>query len=356
MSDLIEFVLGMPEMRAAVLVEFGKIELREAPDPEPSGSEASVEVKACGLCQTDNIGYLGARPDLKLPTILGHEIAGVVEETGDDVVSFSPGDEVVVSPVVPCGRCRFCRLGLLNHCKNGIAIGGEGQPQIVDGGFADYVLVPDGVLYPKPASVSFESAALTEPLGCAYKGLIEFSQLRLGEDVVIIGSGTTGLMLSMVGMAAGAGKLAVIDLVKERLEVARGVGVEHVINSSEVDPYEAVYDLMPDGPDVVVESAGSLDAARLAMKLARRTTRINMFGVIVPGEIGISPKEVHFTEIQIDASFSITPRAMMKSIKLMEDGLIDPGRTITHTFSLEEIDSAFEAMNLPNRVTVMVRP
>ncbi len=343
----------MGDLKAAVLEEFGRIQLREVPDPSPTGEQVAVRVKACGICQTDNLGYLGRRKDLKLPTVLGHEISGVVEKAGDRAAAFSPGDEVVVSPVVSCGRCRFCRLGLLNQCENGIVIGGEGQPTVMNGGFAEFVTVPEEVLYPKPQRVSFEAAALAEPLGCAYKGLIEYSQLRLGEDLVIIGSGTTGLLLSMVGISAGA-RVAVIDRVKERLQVARRIGIRCVIDSSEQDPKKAVPELMPDGPDVIVEAGGSLEAARLAMDLARRSTRVNMFGVIVPGEIEVSPKEIHFKEISVDASFSITPRAMVKSLDLMKKGLVDPSKTITHRFPLEQINAAFEAMNRPDRITIMI--
>ena len=342
-------------MKAAVLEDFGHLAIRDLPVPSPGRGEVSVRVEACGICQTDNLGFLGQR-DLKLPTVLGHEIAGVVEDVGEEVGDFAPGDEVVVMPVVSCGRCRTCRLGHPHQCEEGMVIGGEGQPTVLPGGFAETVQVPGTVLYPKPGGVSFEAAALTEPLGCAYKGMIEYSHLTLGEDLVIIGSGTMGLLLALVARSAGAGQVVVVDRVKERLELARKIGVRNTINASEVDPVKAISQVMPEGPDIVVEAGGSLDAARLAMGLARKRTRVNMFGVIIPGQIEISPRDIHFTEIQIDASFSITPRAMLRSLKLMESGLVDPSVTITHRFPLAEIDKAFEAMAKPERVTVMVLP
>ncbi len=343
-------------MRAAVLEDFGRIVIRDLPDPSPGEREATVRVKACGICQTDNLGFRGQRRDLKLPTILGHEIAGVVEDVGEGVRDYVPGDEVVVIPVVSCGRCKACRMGHPHQCEEGIVIGGEGQPKVMPGGFAERVLVPETVLYRKPERVSFEAAALTEPLGCAYKGLVEYSHLILGEDVAIVGSGTMGLLLASVARSAGAGQVVVIDRVKERLAVARKIGVRYTIDSSEEDPIEAVSQVMPEGPDVVMEAGGSLDAARLAMGLARKKTRVNMFGVIVPGEIPISPREIHFTEIRIDASFSITPRAMLRSLRLMKTGLVCPELTITHRFPLRKIKEAFEAMDEPERVTVMVLP
>jgi len=341
-------------MKGAVLEGVRAIELKEVPDPSPGQGEVSVRVRACGICQTDNLAYTGARGGLRFPTILGHEISGVVEAIGPGVETASPGDAVVVSPVVACGRCRFCRLGLPNHCENGIVIGGEGQPVVVNGGFAEFVQVPEAVLYPKPSTLSFEAAALTEPLAGSYKGLIEYSNLRVGEDVVIIGSGSMGLLLAMVGMAAGAGRLAVVDRVAERLRVASRVGVRHVVDCSVEDPVKRVGEIMPEGPDVVVEAAGTLEAASLAFKLAGRACRVNMFGVIVPGEIGVSPRQIHFTEVRVDASFSITPRVMTKSLQLMEKGLVDPSRIVTHRYRLEDIQAAFDSMERRDRVKVMI--
>jgi len=341
-------------MKGAVLEGVRTIKLKEVPDPSPGQHEVSVRVRACGICQTDNLAYTGARSGVKFPTILGHEMSGVVEEVGAGVGIVSPGDAVVVSPVIACGRCRFCRLGLANHCENGIVIGGEGQPVVMDGGFAEFVQVPEAVLYLKPSTLSFEAAALTEPLAGSYKGLIEYSNLRIGEDVVIIGSGSMGLLLAMVGMAAGAGRLVVVDRVSERLQVASRVGVRHIVDASVEDPVKRVREIMPEGPDVVVEAAGTLEAASLAFKLAGRACRVNMFGVIVPGEIGVSPKQIHFSEVRVDASFSITPRAMTKSLQLMERGLVDPSRIITHRYRLEEIQAAFDSMERRDRVKVMI--
>ncbi len=341
-------------MKGAVLEGVRTMKLREVPDPSPGQGEVSVRVHACGICQTDNLAYTGARSGVRFPTILGHEISGVVEGIGSGVKAVGPGDAVVVSPVVACGRCRFCRLGLSNHCENGIVIGGEGQPVVMNGGFAEFVQVPESVLYSKPSTLSFEAAALTEPLAGSYKGLIEYSNLRVGEDVVIIGSGSMGLLLAMVGMAAGAGRLVVIDRIAERLRVASRVGVRHVVNSSTEDPVKLVQEIMPEGPDVVVEAAGTLEAASLAFKLAGRACRVNMFGVIVPGEIGVSPRQIHFSEVRVDASFSITPRVMTKSLQLMERGLVDPSRIVTHRYRLDDIQRALDSMERPDRVKVII--
>jgi threonine dehydrogenase-like Zn-dependent dehydrogenase len=184
--------------------------------------------------------------------------------------------------------------------------------------------------------------------------MIAYTQMTVGEDVVIIGSGSMGLLLTQVAHAAGAGTLTVIDLVASRLDLARKCGATHTVNAAEVDVSAAIAELLPDGPDVVFEAAGSLAAAEAAYQLCRRGTRLNMFGVIVPGTIPVSPAHIHFTEIRMDASFSITPTVMRKSLDLQRKGLVDTARIITHRFPLSAMDTAVATMAEPDRVKVMV--
>jgi len=343
-------------MLAAVLEGVGKMVLKEVPKPVIKKNEVLVRVKSCGICQTDYSAYTGRRTNWTPPMILGHEISGVIEEVGDEVENWKPGDEVILSPVISCGECDNCRLGLGHYCRNGKVIGGEGQKVVLPGGFAEYVAVPTSVLYRKPENVSFDSAALTEPLAGSYKGMIEYSNLRLGEDVVIIGAGAMGLLLLELAVAGGAGNSIVIDVVDERLNKAKELGATHTINSRKVDPKEAVYDIIPNGPDIVFESAGVLEAARLAFELTRRGTRVNMFGVIIPGTIPVSPAEIHFNETRVDASFSVNPRVMTKAVSLLQKGKVDPGKIITHRFPLTEIDKALSAMELPERIKIVINP
>ena len=343
-------------MLAAVLEGVGKMVLKEVPKPVIKKNEVLVRVKSCGICQTDYSAYTGRRTNWTPPMILGHEISGVIEEVGDEVENWKPGDEVILSPVISCGECDNCRLGLGHYCRNGKVIGGEGQKVVLPGGFAEYVAVPTSVLYRKPENVSFDSAALTEPLAGSYKGMIEYSNLRLGEDVVIIGAGAMGLLLLELAVAGGAGNSIVIDVVDERLNKAKELGATHTINSRKVDPKESVYDIIPNGPDIVFESAGVLEAARLAFELTRRGTRVNMFGVIIPGTIPVSPAEIHFNETRVDASFSVNPRVMTKAVSLLQKGKVDPGKIITHRFPLTEIDKALSAMELPERIKIVINP
>jgi len=343
-------------MLAAVLEGVRKITLKDIPKPEPGYGEALVKVKACGICQTDFKAYTGERKNFTPPIIVGHEISGIIEKTGKGIKDFKEGEEVIISPAIYCGRCEYCKKGLEHYCKNGAVIGGDGFENVRDGGFAEYVLAPQSVLYRKPKSISFPTAALAEPLAGSYKGMIEYSQLKLGEDVVIIGAGSMGLLLAQIASAGGAGTLILIDIEDYKLEYAKKCGATHFINSKKENPKKRVYEIIPQGPDLIFESAGVLSAASLAFELCRRGSRVNMFGVTTPGTIPVSPAHIHFTEINMSASFSVTPKVMLKSINLMEKGLVDPAKIITHEFPLEKIQKALETMESRNRIKIIIKP
>jgi threonine dehydrogenase-like Zn-dependent dehydrogenase len=341
---------------AAALEAVGKMPLKEVPKPEPGPGEVVVRVRACGICQTDYCAYTGARTNFEPGVIVGHEISGTVDEVGERVVGWREGDDVVVSPAGFCGSCRWCRMGLQHYCKDGFVIGGEGFDRVLDGGFAEFVRAPTSVLYEKPPNVSFSAAAITEPLAGSYKGLIEYTQMRVGEDVVIVGAGSMGLLVGSIARAGGAGNLILIDIEDFKLDYARKLGASHTINCRATDAREAVYDILPDGPDIVFEAAGALEAASLAMDLCRRGTRVNMFGVIVPGTVPVSPAEVHFQETRVDASFSVTPRAMVRALDLQRKGLVDPGTIVTHEFPLSAMPQALETMGTVERIKIVIRP
>jgi L-iditol 2-dehydrogenase len=343
-------------MKAALLVDFNKLNVIDVPTPKPISDQVLVKVKDCGICLTDYKAYRGLRKNVDFPSILGHEFSGVVEETGKNVRFFQSGDEVIVSPVSNCGVCRDCRSGLAQYCKFGAVIGGDGMDNFMNGAFAEFTLVPENSLYHKPKNISFSSAALTEPLAGSYKGLIEYSQLKIGEDLVIIGCGSMGLLASMLAKRAGAGSIIVIDIDDWRLEFSKKCGATHQINSSKVNGRDAVYEILPEGPDIVFEAAGALSAAQLAFDLCRRGTRINEFGVTTKGTISISPSEIHWKETRVDASFSVYPRAMQNAVRLIEKNLIDPAKIVTHQFRLSDIHKAMEIMETSQRIKVLIKP
>jgi len=343
-------------MKAAVLESVKSLFVKDIPTPIPEDDMALVRVQSCGICMTDYKAYSGERINLKFPMISGHEFSGVIEEVGSNLKFFKKGDEIIASPVSNCGICKSCRSGLAQYCKNGAVIGGDGMDKIIDGAFAEFVLVPENSLYHKPKNITFDAAALAEPLAGSYKGMIEYSQLKITEDLVIIGAGSMGLLASMIAEKAGAASILMIDIDDWRLNFSKKCGATHLINSSKTDAIKAVYDILPQSPDIVFEAAGPLPAAQLAFDLCRRGTRVNEFGVTTEGTIQVSPAEIHWKETRVDASFSVYPRVMQQSIRLMEKGIVDSSKIITHKFRLDEINEAMDTMNASDRIKIIINP
>ncbi len=343
-------------MKAAVLEAVKKLVVKDVPTPRAAGNMALVRVKSCGICLTDYKAYSGERTNVTFPTICGHEFAGIIDQVGEGVRFFKPGDEVICAPVANCGVCPECRKGFAQYCKNGAVIGGDGMKHVLDGAFAEYTLVPEVALFHKPKNITFDAAALTEPLAGSYKGLIEYSQLKITEDLVIIGAGSMGLLAAMIAQRAGANTIIIVDVSDWRLEFAKKCGATHIINSTKVDAKKAVYDIVPEGPDLVFEAAGPLPAAQLMFDLCRRGTRVNEFGVTTEGTIQVSPANIHWMETRMDASFSVYPRVMQQSIKLQEKGFVDAGKIITHRLSLDKIKEGMALMKQEERVKVIINP
>ena len=347
----------MRKMLAAVLHDFNQLQLEEVSIPEPTLPErVLVRVKSCGICATDYKAIKGIRRDVAFPCIVGHEPSGVVAEIGPGVTHFKAGDEVIVSPGGYCGFCKHCRVGHQHYCENGFATGGEGQKGTWNGAFAEYMLTKEICLYPKPAAVSFDAGAMAEPLSGAWKGLIQYSEMKIGDDVVIIGVGSIGLLCLMVARAAGAGRLIAIDSSLHARKHALAMGATHAIDSSDGKAKQHVYEVIPDGPDLIVEAAGPIDAVRLMIELRRRGTRWNLFGITTPEKFELEGGYTHFLDGRMDASFSTTPLAMSQAIRLMERGLIDPEKIISHRFPLSRIHEAIEVMDSPDRNKVVINP
>jgi threonine dehydrogenase-like Zn-dependent dehydrogenase len=343
-------------MLAAVLKGFDRLELEEVPTPDPGPGEVLVRIRSCGFCATDFKAIKGIRRNVTFPFIPGHEPAGVVARVGAHVKRFEEGDEVIIQPSGFCGLCPHCRRGDTHYCRNGYTTGGDGPEDVRPGSFAEYTLVEANVLYPKPSNISFEAACQAEPISGAWKGLIHYSQMKLGDDVVVIGTGGIGTYCLMLAKAAGAGRLIAVDVSDYALETAGKMGADHIINPTRCNAKEKIDEFLPGGPDLVIEAAGPIEAVRLMVSLLRRGTRWNVFGITTHETFELDGGLTHFLEARMDSSFGTNPLAMQKAITLMERGLIDPNKVISHRFRLEKIHDAVEVMAGPRRNKVIINP
>jgi threonine dehydrogenase-like Zn-dependent dehydrogenase len=342
-------------MLAAVLKDFNNLVLEEVPKPEPGPGQVLVRIKSCGFCATDYKAIKGIRRNVDFPLVPGHEPAGIVAEVGPFVTNVKEGDEVILSPSGFCGQCRNCRLGLTHYCERSYSTGGDGS-EVRPGSFAEFTLTGSNVVFHKPASLSFDAACQAEPVSGAWKGLIHYSEMNVGDDVVVIGTGGIGMYCLMVAKAAGAGRLVAVDISEYALETARKLGATHTVNPSRADAKKAIYDIMPEGPDLVVEAAGPIQAVKLMVSLLRRGTRWNIFGITTHEEFALDGGLMHFLEARMDSSFSTNPLAIEKAIRLMSRGLVDPDKVITHRFPLAEIAQAVATMSSGERNKVIINP
>ncbi len=344
-------------MLAAVLHDFDDLRLEEVPVPQPTATgSVVVKIKSCGICATDYKAIKGIRRNVNFPFIPGHEPSGVVSEVGPGVSHFKAGDEVICMPSGSCGFCRHCRMGTPHYCEQSFTTGGDGPPDVWPGAFAEYMLTRESSLFHKPTNLSFDQAAETEPLSGAWKGVIQYSGMQVGDDVVVIGVGGIGLLCLMVARAAGAGRLIAVDTSPHACAQALKLGATHAVDARDPEAKRRVYEIIPHGPDLVVEAAGPIEAVNLMVELLRRGTRWNVFGITTHEKFELDGGRTHFLEARMDASFGTTPLAMQSAIRLMETGLVDIGQIITHRFPLKDIHKALEVMASPDRNKVIINP
>jgi len=342
-------------MLAAILKDFNNLVLEDVPKPEPGPGEVLVRIKSCGFCATDYKAIKGIRRNVDFPLLPGHEPAGIIAAVGPYVTHVKEGDEVILSPSGFCGFCRNCRIGLTHYCETSYSTGGDGT-DVRPGSFAEYTVTGANVVFAKPKNLSFDVACQGEPVSGAWKGLVHYSEMKVGDDVVVIGTGGIGMYCLMVAKAAGAGRLIAIDVSEYALNTARGLGATHTINPTKCDAKAAVYDILPQGPDLVVEAAGPVKAVELMVSLVRRGTKWNIFGITTHEKFELDGGLMHFLEARMDSSFSTTPQAIEKAIRLMDRGLVNVEKVISHRFPLSEIHKAVEAMASAERNKVIINP
>lgn len=347
----------MRTMLAAVLHDFNQLVLEEVEQPQAmQNGSVLVQIKSCGICATDYKAITGRRRNVTFPFIPGHEPSGVVAEIGPGVKHFKAGDPVIVQPSGYCGICEACRSGNTHYCASAFTTGGDGPVDVRPGAFAEYMLTMENTLFHKPDRLSFDTACLTEPLSGAWKGLIQYSDMHIGDDVIVIGVGSIGLMCLLIARAAGAGKLIAVDTSPHARQKALALGATDAFDSKSADIREQIHSVMPNGPDLIVEAAGPIEAVELMVKLRRRGTRWNMFGITTHETFELDGGYTHFLEGRMDASFGTTPLAMARAIRLLESGVIQLEPVISHRYPLINIHEALEVMASPDRNKIIINP
>ncbi|MDK2902388.1 MAG: (R,R)-butanediol dehydrogenase / meso-butanediol dehydrogenase / diacetyl reductase [Clostridiales bacterium] len=337
-------------MKAAVFYGTGDIRVEEVEKPRLKEGHILVEVKACGICGTDMHIYSGGMGPsaVKPPTILGHEFAGRVVEKGDGVSDIDVGDNVAVDPNIYCGHCHYCRIGKVHLCENLKNIG-----VILNGGFAEYCLVPQNQAYKLPPDMPYEVGAMVEPLACCLHGT-DLAQIKPGDSVVILGGGAIGLLHAQLARLAGASSVIISEPSQGRRQLAQKLGFDMLIDPTDCDVKAAAKAMIPYGADVVIEAAGLARTAKQAFDLVKNGGTVLQFGVVdETAEIQLKPFEIYQKEIKWIGSF-INPYTHARALELLAKGLIKVSPLITHRYSLDDMEEGLKPDKRGDRVKAMV--
>jgi len=324
---------------AAVFYPDKKLKIEERPIIKPKRGEVLVKVQCCGVCMSDYLIYKGEIP-LKKPVVLGHEFSGVVEEVGEGVERFEPGDRVVVNPNVTCGYCSYCVKGMTNLCENAISLGGVGR-EIFDGGFQEYTVVPQQNLGKLEAETSFEAGTFVEPLGCVIHG-VEKVNVFPGESVLVVGAGPIGLLLTQYLKLKASSKIIVSEPSEYRREIAKRLGADVALDPRQVNVASAVERLCGK-VDVAIEAVGKMETVKDALSAVKRGGRVLIFGVPPKeGTIPLKVFDVYFHEIAITGSYSLTQKTFYQALQLINGRRILTSELISHRFTLKDLPKAFQ--------------
>lgn len=335
-------------MKIAYLIRSKKIEILEKTKPSINHDEVLVKVKAALTCGTDLKAYLRGHPLIPMPGPFGHEFSGIIEEVGNSVNGFKPGDAVMLVHTAPCGECSYCKYGLFNLC--------EVLPkEMMIGAFAEYIVVKSRVarqnMFLKPEEVEFYEAAFLEPLSCVIHGVKSLLPLK-DEKVLIIGTGPVGLLFLQVLKTMGI-KVAIMGRNKDKLAVAEKLGADKVYFSKE-NPMDYTDGF---GYDKVVECTGQKEIWLKSIDFVRKGGTVLLFGGLKAGtEVCYDAARIHYDEITLKGAFHYNPEDVKEAANLIQTKRLKLKELITAKFPLSEISIVFEKLSRGEGIKYLIEP
>jgi threonine dehydrogenase-like Zn-dependent dehydrogenase len=310
--------------------------------------EVLVRVQACGICGTD-LHIVDGTSRSTPPVVLGHEYAGIIEDAGRET-AFSEGARVAVDPNIPCGNCSYCRRGFVHLCEGLRALGVD-----IDGGMAEFCIVPGKQALVLPEDMPATAGALIEPVSCAVHGF-DRAGITPGDSVVILGGGTVALIMLQLVRNARPGKIILAEPLEYKREIARRLGVDVVLDPAVEDIAAAVLQHTGVGADVVIECVGKPATMALSLSLARRGGTVEFFGVCPVGiTIPVEPNLVYFRELTIVGSY-VNPHTFARAAALLEGGTVRSDELMVKEFPLEGVHDAFAALRNGTALKSIIHP
>jgi L-iditol 2-dehydrogenase len=343
-------------MKSLLLSEYNHLEIADLPLPNVSYREVLVRVEACGICGSDVHGFDGSSGRRIPPIVMGHEAAGTVEAIGEGVTKYKKGDRVTFDSTVYCGECDYCRRGQINLCDNRQVIGVSCGDYRRHGAFAEFVVVPERIMYPLPANISFDQAAMLEAVSVALHG-VKVSMVMGGETALVVGAGMIGLLTLQAARAAGCSRVFISDVDETRLNLARQVGADEALHASGAELVKEVMRLTSGrGVDLALEAVGRNETVAGAIDCTRKGGTVTLIGNIAP-EVTLPLQKVVTRQLRLQGSCASSGE-YPEAIELIANGSIQVKPLITAVASLEEGPRWFERLHSrePNLMKVILTP
>ena len=330
-------------MKALMLEAYEHLQVIDMPVPAVAADEVLIKVAACGICGSDVHGYDGGSGRRIPPIVMGHEAAGIIAAVGSDVQGYKAGDRVTFDSTVYCGKCEFCKRGEVNLCDNRQVMGVSCGDYRRHGAFAEFVAVPERILYKLPENFPFEEAAMLEAVAVALHG-VRVSQLKPGDSVLVIGAGMIGLLTAQAARAAGARSVTIADVDAARLQMAVDVGIPDTLHLSGNDLVAEILRRTGNlGMDVVLEAVGRAETVVASIECVRRGGTVGLIGNIQP-EVPLPLQRVVTREVRLQGSCS-SAGEYVEAIRLMSEGAITVKPLISAVSTLEEAADWFARLH-----------
>jgi L-iditol 2-dehydrogenase len=343
-------------MKALVLREYMKLVYEDVPRPEVAADEVLVRVEACGICGSDVHGLDGSTGRRQPPLIMGHEAAGVVAEPGPSVTGWKSGDRVTFDSTIYRLDDWYTRRGLYNLSDGRMVLGVSPGEYRRDGAFAEYVAVPQHILYRVPPGVSFEQAAMVEPVAVAAHA-VSLTPVAVGDTAVVVGAGMIGLCLVQVLRAAGCSRVFAVDLKAEKLELARKLGADAGLGPQEGDVAKAVAEATDGrGADVAFEAVGITATVKTAIASVRRGGTVTLVGNLSPA-VEMPLQAVVTRQLRLQGSCSIAGENPA-ALAMIEKGTVNVDAMRSAVAPLAEGASWFDRLYRKERglLKVILKP
>lgn len=329
-------------MKALVLEEYNRLTYKEVPEPVLGPNDVLVKVKACGICGSDVHGMDGSTGRRIPPLIMGHEASGVIAETGSNVQNFRPGERVTFDSTVYCGSCFYCRRGDINLCDDRRVLGVSCEEYRQNGAFAEFVAVPQHVIYPLPEKIGFEQSAMVEPCSVAFHA-VERTSVPVKDTAVVVGAGIIGLLTVQILRAGKWRQIIAVDIEPEKLKLACKLGADVGLNPGSEDVISRIKKMTEHrGADAAFDAVGINASLKTAIDSLRKGAALTLIGNLAPN-VDLPLQAVVTRELTLNGSCA-SRGEYLACLDMIAGGAVDVDPLVTAVGPLAEGEQWFRRL------------